>query len=585
MKMRLKRTMAIVLMAGIAVGLAACSDGTKPSEQTPVSGTKEGTSTEPADKKPVTLTFWSATMGYNVPGGIQDDPVAKQIEKELGIKIDMETKPSDEKLAALLATNDLKDIMVVEKKFAPQMKDLVLDLEPLIEQYGPDIKENMPPEVLEADKKLADGEQKFISGLIMEEAASPEPLWAGVYLRWDYYKELGYPAINTPDDYLQVVADMLKKHPVNEDGKKYYGFSTWLDWGYSNITHIWGPFRQGGTNLYGGSANVMQMDVKSFETTNIYTNENSGFWEDVAFWNKANRMGLLDPDSFTQKYDQATQKYNTGQVLATYTGWMIWGGNTYLQQSKDIYDQGWFGPLPMPSKGYNYFNKKYGQNNQVFAISKNAKHPERAMELINWLYSVHGSMTVANGVEGVDWVNEDGRYKYTEAHEKNKLDPEAVNKYGYYKYLNNLGLSKDALIPGTQVPIDISKGREYMKAQMEKPENAIVKEVLNHYGAELPEDILPPGQTYTHSEAFELAGFIPASEPDEIKLIADKLNNYLNQAVPKIILSEDDASFAAEKAKMIQEIKNLGEEKVFAFWDAAVAKGIADWKATATKGK
>jgi len=583
MKKSLKKGASSLLALSLVFGLAACSGGQEeaPKPVNEVKGDNNGSGNENI-KEPVTLTFWSAIMGQNSPSGIQDDPVAKQIEKELGIKIDMETKPSDEKLAALLATDDLKDIMVIEKKFVPQMKDMVLDLEPLIEKYGPDIKKNVPEEVLKADRKLADGTQKFISGLIMEEAATPEPLWAGVSLRWDYYKELGYPAINTTDDYLNVVAEMLKKHPVNEDGKKYYGFSTWYDWGYNYNTHIWGPYRQGGTNQYGGSANVMQMDVNTFETTNIYTAEGSGFWEDVEFWYKANRMGLLDPDSFTQKYDQATQKYNSGQVLASYIAWMPGGGNAYLQ-SKGIHDKGWFGPVPMPSKGYNYFNKKYGQNNQVFAISKKAKHPERAMELINWLYSVNGAMTVANGIEGIDWVKEDGKYKYTETHEKNKLDPDAINKYGYNKFLNNLGLNKAGMIPGTKDPIDISLGREYLKAEIQKPEYALTREVLDYYKAELPSDILPPGQSYNHSDAFDLAGFIPASEPDDIKLIADKLNNYLNQAIPKIILTKDDAAFAAEKAKMIQELKDMGEEKVFAWWDEAVKNGVAEWKATTGK--
>lgn len=578
MAKKLKHALVILLLASMAMYLFACSNGNN--NKSNATGSPPPSSSDDGDdgKEPITLSFWSAAMGSSPPRGIQDDPVAKQIEKELGIKIDMETKPTDEKLAALLATNDLKDIMVVNKKYTEQMKDLVLDMGPLIEQYGPDIKKNVPAEVLDSFKKTyGDGQLKFLGVNIKVAAAQPEPLWGGVYLRWDYYKELGYPAINNSDDYLNVVAEMIKKHPTNEDGKKYYGFSIWLDWGQGYQTLNFGVANQGATYTYGGPANVLQTDVDTFETTNMYLNENSGFWHDVRFWNRANQMGLLDPDSFTQKFDQAALKYNSGQVLASVIGGMIGGSNKHLQ-SKEIYDKGWFGPLPMPSRQYHNFNFKFGNSN-VLAISKDAKDPKRAMELINWLHSVHGAMTVTNGIEGVDWVQENGKYKYTDVYNTNIKDPDAVLKYGYRKYLNNLGLDMNALIPGTQDPVNIALSREVQIAELEKPENAVAKEAVQYYGVELPADVMPPGQQYVDSSVYELSGFMPTAEPDDIKQISDKINNYLGQAVPKIILAKDDATFATEKQKMMDELVSLGVEKVYAFWEAAHVKAVEEFRA------
>lgn len=573
MNITTKRSVILLLIASLFVYLAACSKSSGNSSEPGSTASSSG---------PVTLTFWSAPTGSNLPMGIQDDPVSKYIEQKLGVKIDMDTKATDEKLAALLATNDLKDIMVVHKKYAQQMKDMVIDMGPLLEKHGPDILRNVPGEVLTSDKKMADGQLKFLSNKLLVDSASPEPLWGGVYLRWDYYKELGYPAINNNDDFLKVVSQMLQKHPANEDGKKYYGFSLWSDWGWPFHTNNFSIQNKGASFAYGGPANVVQIDDQTFERTNMYLNENSGFWEDVAFWNKAQRMGLLDPDSFTQKYDQAQQKYNTGQVLASVISWMIGGSNTYLQ-GKGVYDKGWYGPLPMPSEQYKYFNKKFGSDNWVFAISKKSKHPERAMELINWLYSVEGALTVTNGIEGVDWVNKNGKYEYTDTFLSNSKDPDAVSKYGYGKFGNNLGLNASAYIPGTKNPISFKLTKDFQKAAYEKPEAALTREVLQHYKAELTTDILPPGRQYKSSSLFELMGFVPSTEPDDIKLISDKLTNYLNQAIPKIILTKSDEAFASQKAAMIKELLDLGLEKVYAFWDTELQKGIAEWKAVSGK--
>lgn len=565
-RMRTGMKLAVAMLIFPALLLTSCSN--KPSYSSDPDLADNG-------KEPVTLSFWSAVMGSNPPRGIQDDPVSRQIEKELGVRIDMETKPTDEKLAAILSTDDLKDIMVVNKKYIEQMKNLVLDMEPLIEQYGPDIQKNISAEVLDTFKKnYGDGQLKFLGVNIKGAAAQPEPLWNGVYLRWDYYEELGYPKIDDSDDYLDVIAAMKKIHPVNEDGKPYYGFSTWYDWGQGYNTLNFGVANQGGTYLYGGPANVIQTDVDTFETINLYLDENSGFWHDVRFWYRANQMGLLDPDSFTQKYDQAAQKYNSGQVLAAINGGMIDGSNKYLQ-SKQIYDRGWFGPLPMPSEQYHKFNYKFGNAN-VIAISKDAKHPERAMELINWLYSVHGAMTVVNGIEGADWERRDGKYRYTGEYEANAKDPDAALKYGYRKFLNNLGLDMNALIPGAQDPIYIALNRDVQIAELAKPENAIAKKAVDYYGVELPADIVPPGREYVDSSIYELSGFMPTIEPDEIKRMSEKINTYLNQAVPKIILAKDDAGFAAGKREMMNELVDLGVEQVFEFWNEAHIKAIEE---------
>jgi hypothetical protein len=44
----------------------------------------------------------------------------------------------------------------------------------------------------------------------------------GYLLRWDYYKEIGAPAINNDDDYIAAIKAMQAKHPLSRSGKKTY---------------------------------------------------------------------------------------------------------------------------------------------------------------------------------------------------------------------------------------------------------------------------------------------------------------------------------------------------------------------------
>lgn len=577
MKRRMGKWSTVILIAVLAFNTACASNNREQKnnnagEQAPTNRGETVAQENPREK--VGLSFWAAELWASSPPGRQEDPIMKHIEEKFNIELDMETQPSDEKLAAILATNDLKDIMVIPKKNFDQMKSLVIDMEPLLEKYGQDIKKNISPETISYYKEMfGDGQLKFLGSEISTDGpVLPETIWAGPYVRWDYYKELGYPAIETPDDYIKVVADMKKLHPNNEDGKPYHGFSLWLDWGYGILADHWNVRRQG-AEVIGGLTNILQIDRESFEYFNKYTNENSGFWADLDFWNKANKAGLIDPDSWTQKYDQAVQKYNTGQVLATYINWVIGGSNSYLQ-SKKIYDKGWTADNPIPMSGENYYyNTANKGQNFVYAISKDSKNPERAMELINYFYSVEGVLTIINGVEGQDWVNENGEYKYTDTYYENEKDAENALKFGYRKYANQSGLDITGFVPGTKDPLDFRNNQSYMEIQLEKPENALKKEITSYYNAEFPNKIPPKGQEYGKTRIAELSPLLPPSEPDEIKLISDRIVNYLNQEVIKLILADD---FGAHKAKIIKELEKMGIDKVYTFWDEEMQKALSE---------
>ena len=123
---------------------------------------------------------------------------------------------------------------------------------------------------------------------------SGRTVWAlrpgiGFVIRWDYYKELGYPKVSNEDDLLNVLADMIKKHPKTEDGKNVYAMGACNDWG------LWSYFLPMaavyGYNNWAPSGYVLKVDTNVM--SNNYLEPDSPLWKTVAFYYKARKMGIL----------------------------------------------------------------------------------------------------------------------------------------------------------------------------------------------------------------------------------------------------------------------------------------------------
>jgi multiple sugar transport system substrate-binding protein/putative aldouronate transport system substrate-binding protein len=99
----------------------------------------------------------------------------------------------------------------------------------LLSDYGSYIEENMPY-ALEKNKELSGG---TVYGFGHDVSLSSEDRQDAMYtwdLRWDLYKELGYPEINDLDDMVDVLAQMKEVCPTDDNGKTTYGVSLFNDW-------------------------------------------------------------------------------------------------------------------------------------------------------------------------------------------------------------------------------------------------------------------------------------------------------------------------------------------------------------------
>lgn len=237
-----------------------------------------------------------------------------------------------------------------------------------------------------------------------------EPVY-GPYIRWDLYQELGYPEIDTLEDLLPVLKEMQERYPVAENGAKTYGFSFFKDWDDNMMNAVKQPCCMYGYDEYGVVlAKADGSDYQSIiEDDSIYVRMLNFFYE-------ANQMGLIDPKSANQSYDQCFDKYREGQIL--FSPWP-WLGKSAFNTISNVEKGKGFMLAPVKDlQIYSYGCYPYGNQDSIIAVGSQSADPARLVDFIDWLYSEEGIMMnganlsgAAAGPEGLTWeMREDGPY-------------------------------------------------------------------------------------------------------------------------------------------------------------------------------
>jgi multiple sugar transport system substrate-binding protein/putative aldouronate transport system substrate-binding protein len=131
----------------------------------------------------------------------------------------------------------------------------------------------------------------------------------------------------------------------------------------------------------------------------------------LKFYNTLFQMGLYDPDSMTQTFDDMSEKYRNGAAVFNIFEWMAGVFNTPAH--KDA------GKLMACVAAEDQKNIVYGLNvfggNRIWSIGSKTNYPELCMDIINWLCTQDGVLTYNYGPKGVTWdLDENGEAYMTE---------------------------------------------------------------------------------------------------------------------------------------------------------------------------
>jgi putative aldouronate transport system substrate-binding protein len=217
----------------------------------------------------------------------------------------------------------------------------------------------------------------------------------GPYLRWDFYKELGYPELTNLEDYLPLMRKMLDNHPTNDNGQRMYGFALFSDWDDTMMQNAqWiGQSKEGKMSL-----GYLEVDLWNNSIISVF-DDTSSYKKALKFLYDANQMGLVDPNSPSMGFTQQTELSTAGRILF----WPGYIANTgRLSNEEEAAGKG-YRAIPFKNERLITGAPSYVGEDNAMAISKDTKHLDKALAYLDYLYSYDGVWNLVNGRRGVKW--------------------------------------------------------------------------------------------------------------------------------------------------------------------------------------
>jgi ABC-type glycerol-3-phosphate transport system substrate-binding protein len=544
----------LVLAAALTLATTACSSGSTPKEA--------GGEDAKASSGPVTLKVFMSDI--NVPTNILDNPVMTEIEKRIGVKLDFSpyTGGGDakQKLSTLIASDDLPDLIFnadAETNNLLLKNKLIQPLDDLVKQHGPELEKNIKPG-LDFSRTMYSDETKqlyFVPNLVGDESFYPAGYDLVFQIRGDLLKKMNKKSLNNLDDLLQFGIEAQTLEPKNAEGQKTYAF------GIPFADHSGYDYIDWDTSHYTGLAQVKGFSYLDMGTNTLkprFTDPDNVFWKSMSFFNKAYQAGILDPESATMKLQQVQDK---GKALRYHIGmanWQIGWPNSEIMAKKDK-EKGFIPTLLDTRKDYAFlrFSSPVGGGMRV-SIPKSSKHADKAMEFLNLSASFDGAELFWNGPEGILWDMVDGKPQMKP--ENVNLSPEEIKKVGTSYVSPLMVLNGQKSDPrGWKVKFGDNTPERYAEGFTEV-EKQFIKENNLHYPTQIFE------QTKVISADTSMIDPVQSDPNSDIAAIETKIGNYLDINVAKVVYAKNEQDFNKAKETFIQDLKNMGIEKVMDFY-------------------
>ncbi len=229
-------------------------------------------------------------------------------------------------------------------------------------------------------------------------------------VRTDMLEQQGWPNLVSEDDWFAFLQKAMEENPET-NGQKTVGMVLPLaeSWGPSLLTEF--CEKGGETNDQGTNDAVVwnQVEQKWVPTWTL-----PAVIDSYHFFNRLYQAGILDPDCFTDTYDQVQEKINSGRALSVwYCTWMSTGANATLVSNGHPEMQ--YINMPVRSNA----QVEAGLKRQIrvettrpfdsYVITNNAKYPERIFAFLDWALSDEGQILLQSGIEGKHYTLVDGK--------------------------------------------------------------------------------------------------------------------------------------------------------------------------------
>lgn len=530
--MKAKKVVSALLVAAMAASMfTGCGGETTGADSASVGDTQNGGSSESDGMKEFTAFF-------AVPAGTEindDNEIQQKIAEITGVKVKetwLTGQTAQEAVGTLIAGGEYPDFIDGGDGMA-QLYDAgaLIPLDDYIDKY-PNIKEFLTEE--EWDKlRQDDGHIYWIQqfgNIYGEEKATThndEAFWIQTrVLEW-----AGYPEVHTMDQYFDLIEAYNEANPTMEDGTTNIPYTILCDdWRYFCLENA-PEFLDGYPN--DGSVIVDPEELKIIDYNTTPTAKR--YFQKL---NEEYQKGIVDPESFTQTYDEYIAKLSTGRVLGMIDQWWDFAytaGDSIKQQGLD--KQGCaYVPLPITiEEGMkNQWHNSGGVLNVAsgLGISVDCEDVEGALQFVDDLLGQEVHDLRFWGVEGEDYlVDENGEFYRTDEMRTNATDTayKASHLCTYSYFPQYSGTSRDGI--NAMKP-------EYQAKEFYDSLSTNVQDCFAAYGAETYVDMLGTSEApgpwypmYSHSNNM--------TTDTEGGLAWAKMGEVKHEYLPKVVMATD----------------------------------------------
>ncbi|OXL84002.1 ABC transporter substrate-binding protein [Paenibacillus sp. SSG-1] len=382
--MKSKKALAIVSLT-LALAMSGCSSKTSPepnhssgNAKEPIEATGTGNGNDIIEVSTVSPS--DPYLKFDEGESFDKNSVYDAYEKDIGVKITnkwvADISQFKERVKIAIASNDLPDFLPVN---ATQLKelteaDMIMDLTEIYDQHATE----------ETKKFLTmDGGMQMktamIDGKMMGIPSSYNPFnYQFLFVRTDWLKELGLPEPKTMDDFLKIAEAFKAKNPGGTKeafgiavSKSPFSIETGVTGlraflnGYHAYENIW---------MEDGNGGLMNSDIQP------------EMKKALAALQDMFKKGLIDPEFSVKDTEKAAELIYDGSIG------MVFGASwTPAQLAKGAVKDGkvvqeW-GVFPIPSIDNKPTLNQIGLGvDEYYVISKQAKHPEGVIRLLNqWI--------------------------------------------------------------------------------------------------------------------------------------------------------------------------------------------------------
>lgn len=392
MKKKIAET--ILLFVGLAVLAVGCA---KEKEKELVKTAEE------TEQEPVTFDWYVNYSWFAMDWG--QNVVSKEITKETGVDINfiMPSGNESEKLNTLIASESLPDLITLGW-WEPQVntmieQEMVYPLNELADQYDVYFWEVSDPQVVNWYTQEDGNIYGYPNSCCTPEDVKKNDKVSSnqtFLVRKDIYEAIGSPDMTTPEGFADAVRKAKEMFP-EVDGKP--------------LIPIGGhPFGNEGNisfdkHLMNFLAVPFEQDGKLYDR---YTDPDYITW--LKMFRELGTEGLLADDIFIDQRSQIDEKIQEGRYFCMIYQYADMLDQQKIRNANDPESVYMAVDGPKNSRGDDHTLTTTGINGwTITMISKNCKHPDRAIQFMDYLMSEHGQKLLYLGVEGATYDMVDGK--------------------------------------------------------------------------------------------------------------------------------------------------------------------------------